>query len=107
MRQTQKRGGSAFLAFGTLISPRDAFDELIATRGWKIQHWEPTFVEPSDRNEIARARQRLARDGAGWWEDRQVLRRPGAPVDAAPEAAGDIEPRVMVAPSSELPTLHF
>jgi hypothetical protein len=109
MGRTESRvSTNAFVAFGQRLSPGDAFEDLVAGRGWQRETWLPTFVEARDRAEIAQARQgerSLARDQS--WEDRQLLRLPGACAGESQPVAGKPEPRLLVASANELPTLYF
>jgi DNA-binding NtrC family response regulator len=87
-RSDLETGRTAFLAFGQRVQADDAFDDLLAARGWQREPWQPTFGEAGE--------QRIEN---GW--DKQVLRRP---LDGP---ASDPEPRMMVASASRLPSLYY
>jgi hypothetical protein len=94
----------ALLAFGRRVSASDAFEELVASRGWQMESWRPTFVDANERDHL------LSRDPAAPdsdWNARQVLRRPATAREPAPESATDSEGRLMVASAGDLPTLYY
>jgi Bacterial regulatory protein, Fis family len=106
-RLETRRVPKALLAFGRRVSADDAFEELVATRGWQMERWKPTFVESCDRDRFLNPPRDEPAVGPGCsWESRQVLRRPLG--EFAPEGkALDAEARLMVASAAELPSLYF
>jgi hypothetical protein len=98
MRRSLQRANALF-AFGQQIGPHDAFDGLLATRGWQTDPWRPTFVDdpepgpprpPSDDPAL----------------DRKYVLRPSAG-EADGVASRAAEACLMVASAPELPTLYF
>jgi hypothetical protein len=98
----------ALLAFGRRISGGDAFEELVAARGWQMESWRPTFIESRDRDQVLNGlRSELAASLGTGWEQRQVLRKPADAMEPPGGRATGDEAKLMVASSDDLPTLYF
>jgi hypothetical protein len=92
------------------VTAGDAFEDLVAARGWRMERWEPTFVESGERDRLASAlRDRPPRSQDKPWDHKQVLRRPAEVF--APESGPDPDPgpeaRLMVASAADLRSLYF
>jgi hypothetical protein len=103
------RGGKteemiALLAFGRRIGTDDPFEYLVATRGWERDAWTPTFIDACDPSDIDVSD---VADRAKPPRSKQVLRPPGAAREPCCEASRDAAARLMVASTTELPTLYF
>ncbi len=100
---------SALLAFGQRITPQDAFDPLVTSRGWRVESWKPTFMEASDREDFMRAQEaRACQERPPLTESRHVLRDPERAICIPfQQEAEEAAPKLMVAAASELPTLYF
>ncbi len=96
---------SALLAFGTKVSPGDAFRGLLGRRGWQAEGWVPTFVEEGANTSPVgtSAPHRALSDAEVLREAKQVLRLPGNTFEERAEAS----PKLMVASACGLPTLYF
>jgi hypothetical protein len=107
MARMDRKGANALLAFGQRVAPEDAFEDFVAARGWKMNGWAPTFIEPTECEPpgVATPRQPSHRDHP--WHTKQVLCPAAPPGDGAMRPPADIEPRLMVAPAGELPTLYY
>jgi hypothetical protein len=96
---------SSLLAFGRCVSARDAFDELVETRGWQKETWQPTFVEECERGDDV---QGPPRDGPGeGWPSKQVLRPRRSATERPPAVPAAADPRIMVASAAGLPSLYY
>ena len=103
-RLARRKAPNALLAFGRSVSV-DAFDDLTTARGWKTEMWQPTFVDPSERDELAERPPQVCPDG-GREPSKRVLRLHRA-ASGESGAANEIGPRIVVASSSQLPTLDY
>lgn len=103
-----RKGRSALLAFGRRVSADDAFEPLVAARGWRMENWQPTFMDASDRESYWREH-RTASSGheESGWQSKQVLRLPRLDLDCKPALGREAEPRLMVAAADDLPSLYF
>ena len=103
-----KRIPNALLAFGRRVTAGDAFEDLVAARGWQMETWQPTFVESCERDRPAIAPHETpcgSRDTP--WDYKQVLRRTPEVLAPDDESDSDPEARIMVASASDLPSLYF
>jgi hypothetical protein len=99
---------SALLAFGRRVTPGDAFEALVAARGWQTESWRPTFVDACDRDQFLNALRNESSISGFAWESKQVLRPPGEPLEhPAGQEDMKVGSRLMIASATDLPTLYF
>jgi hypothetical protein len=102
-RMPSNRSPNALLAFGRRVSAGEAFDDLVAERGWRLETWTPTFIdEPSSLGCLE-----PTSAGSSDWGDKQLLRRADLGAQRPPDTAADVEPRLMIASADDLPSLYF
>jgi hypothetical protein len=101
-----KKYPDALVAFGRRVSADDAFSELVAARGWRVEDWKPTFVAASELESPPPlpCDQRSPIDA---WNCKQVLRPPELQPPTCHPPPGNPESRLMVASPDALPTLYF
>jgi hypothetical protein len=95
----------ALLAFGRQVTASDAFDELVAAHGWRMEAWRPTFIDAGEEQAGVPAGGEASTDGSGPWDSKQILRLPRRQRERP--LGPDGEPRLMVASAAELPSLYF
>ncbi len=95
------RPANTMLAFGRLVAPDDAFEELVTSRGWQANTWTPTFIDPQDRDDLIACPR--SSPGSVPASTKQIL----CPPRLAEPPTGAMEPRLMIAATPDFPTLYF